>query len=248
MTEDILLYGNTAKYYCLIWLDRYMKEKTGTVTILDLGCGTSLNLVKLMQKYPSIHYIGVEPSAADVRIARENLKNFNAEIFQGQAHEVDLSPADIVISFSVLEHIYDRTEYLSVAKHCMKLDGFFLINYDAGHFVVTSGRWWDPRSDVWLNFWSPFLAKFGWRRHFQAFVEEAAFQDLLDKLGFEVVEEAFFNTDIKGLCSLVPNENRKEFMLKWYEFELTLNSVGIVYEDKLAKHLRTRNFILQHHK
>lgn len=246
MAAEILSYGNTAKLYCLNWLDDFLREKKDPVSILDLGCGGGLNFVPLLKKYPFVHYVGVEPLARDVVTAPKNMKGLNAEIIHGQAHEVKVSPCDIVVSFSVLEHVYDRFEYLSVIKRNMKPRGHCLINYDSGHFVVTSGRWWDPRSDVWLNFLSPILGKFGWRKHYQSFVFEREFRDLVKKLGLSIWDEKFFNTDVKSLCSTIPSENKIDFMLRWLEFELFLNLAGIEYEDRLGKHFRSRNFILQH--
>ena len=138
---SLLTSGNSAKLYCLNWIDRFAAERKGRITILDLGSGVSLNFVNLLKKYPAIHYIGIEPSKQACLEAQEHLKGLNAEIRNSSAYHIHLDEkADIVISFSVLEHVYRRRDYLQLAKDCLKADGYFLINYDSGHFISGKSR------------------------------------------------------------------------------------------------------------
>ena len=76
---ELLTEGNAAKLYCLNWLDRYAASKPDA-TILDLGCGKALNFVKLLQKYPGLRYVGIEPSPAAYELARKNTAGLNATI------------------------------------------------------------------------------------------------------------------------------------------------------------------------
>lgn len=207
-----------------------------------MGCGTALNFANLLRKHPEIYYVGIEPSKGSWRKAQANLEGLNADVINDHAYglykklERDF---EIVVSFSALEHIYKRVEYLHSAKNCLKTDGYFLINYDSGHFL---------HGDVGEHLKSkigPILARFGIERYYQSFVKEKNFIKTIKGLGFEIIESKFFNSHLKGIYKLVPQSKRLKYMQKWLEFELWLNDLGIVYDDSKAKLLGTRNFILR---
>ena len=239
--------GNSAKLYCLNLIEKIVIRQGGSLTLLDLGCGAAANFPKLMEKYPGLHYVGVEPSAADCETARKNLSSFNATIINAPAYGLELEPADIVISFSVLEHVYRRMDYLQTVKRTMKANGLFLINYDSGHFIHP-----DPASilsmgsDRWKNRYGRLMALLGREEYFQAFVQEEEFWLLLDKTELRVLESKFFNTDLKNIYKLVPSDDVEEYMKRWLDFELYLNSMPVRYDDSMAKWFRTRNFVIIH--
>jgi hypothetical protein len=139
----------------------------------------------------------------------------------------------------VLEHVYQRERYLRSAKASLKTGGYFLINYDAGHFKYSTQR------DRAKNVVGPVLARLGVERYYQSFVHEAEFQRMIQAIGFKVVDEKFFNSGLKGIHKLIPPAQDDEYMEKWLDFELWLNEVGIVYDDDKARSFVTRNFILQ---
>ena len=59
------------------------------------------------------------------------------------------------------------------------------------------------------------------------------------------MEDKSFNTELKRLFPLVPQELRAGFMGRWLTFELEINELGIKYHDELASIFRTRNFVLE---
>jgi SAM-dependent methyltransferase len=146
---------------------------------------------------------------------------------------------DLVVSFSVLEHVYQRANYLRSAKECLKPNGYFLINYDAGHFVLGTGR------DRLKNLIGPICARFGVEKYYQAFVREQEFQGIVQSLGMKIIDGKFFNTGLKGVFKVIPASAQNEYMEKWLDFELWLNSIDIPYDDSKARTFVTRNFILQ---
>jgi hypothetical protein len=121
----------------------------------------------------------------------------------------------------------------------MKGDGYFLINYDAGHFMYPSRR------ERITNVIGPILARFGAQQYHQSFVHESEFQGILKKLGLQVIDAKFFNSGLKGIHKIVPKAHENEYMQKWLDFELWLNETGMVYDDSKARSFVTRNFILQ---
>lgn len=241
---DLLTEGNAAKLYCLNWIENYVRGKT-SVTILDLGCGRALNFVKLLQKYPQVRYVGIEPSPLDCEKARQNMAGLNATITNGYAYDVYgklvEEQFDLVVSFSVFEHVYRRLAYLRAAKDCLKPDGFFIINYDAGHFVQPVNL-----KERAKNVIGPIMARLGQERYYQAFVPEADFQRMVAQLDLKVIEARSFNTRLKGIYKLIPTDQRPEYMQKWLEFEDWLNNLHVPYQDEQAHTWFTRNFILKH--
>ena len=242
---NLLTEGNTAKLYCLNWIEQYVASQNRDISILDLGCGSALNFVKLLQKYKNVRYTGIEPSPTACEAARRNLSGLNVTIVNGPAYnlygQIVHQQFDLVVSFSVFEHVYRRLDYLRAAKTCLKPDGYFLINYDAGHFVYPGNL-----RERTKNLIGPILARLGQERYYQAFVPEADFQQMVAQLDFKVIEALNFNTQLKGIYKIIPPEHRADFMEKWLTFEQWLNSLNIPYEDGQARNWVTRNFILSH--
>lgn len=241
---ELLTEGNTAKLYCLNWIDRRAVTKPD-LTILDLGCGQARNFVKLLQTHPQMRYVGIEPSPTDCEAARRNLAGLNATIHNGYAYDVFgklvQEPFDLVVSFSVMEHVYRRVAYLQSVKNCLKPDGYALINYDAGHFVGQLNL-----RERLKNIIGPLLARFGQERYYQSFVREADFQAMVKQVGLKVAEARSFNTHLKGVYKHVPADRRTDFMRRWLELETWLNDLKIPYDDSKAQTWFTRNFVLTH--
>lgn len=235
--------GNSAKLYCIHWIESYVQRTEGKISILDLGCGTARNFVPLMQRYPQqIRYVGFEPSKAACLEAERNLQGLDGRIINADGyavHEMLGETFDLVVSFSVLEHVYQREQYLRSACESLKSGGYFLINYDAGHFVFSTRR------DRIKNVVGPWFARFGVERYYQKFVTEAEFHNIIQALGLKIIDEKYFNTGLKGIHKLVPAAHDAEYMQKWLDFELWLNDTGIIYDDGKARSFVTRNFILQ---
>ena len=100
----LMTVGNSAKLYCLNWIERRVKERDGQLSILDLGCGNAQNFIRLLKLYPQVTYVGIEPSAEACAAARRNLDGRDATIINEWAYNiygrlVD-EQFDSVISFS----------------------------------------------------------------------------------------------------------------------------------------------------
>jgi SAM-dependent methyltransferase len=224
--------GNTAKDYCLQHVAALARVDPELV-VVDLGCGDGLNVEPLLQEYPSIHYLGIDPSERAIRAGRERLAAYDAELQVGRAYDVRLADADVVLSFSVLEHVVERAPYVRSIARNLKRDGVALVNYDAGHFNVGSERWKAPVRRL--------LARAGADAHYQAPVREDEFRALADAAGLHLEEARSFNTHLKELDKLVPD--RQAFAELWLRLELELSD-AVEYRDEYAPFLRTRNAIL----
>jgi SAM-dependent methyltransferase len=230
--------GNTAKLYCLQLIDRAAAAAAGEFRIVDLGCGTGSNFVELLRRRPHVSYIGVEPSRRAAAEARRLLPE--AEIVDAPAYDVRVEPAHAVVSFSVLEHVVDRARYMEAVRANLRPDGRVYLNHDSGHFVADA----DLRERA-KALASQVLARLGSESPYRARVREGEFRSLAADAGLRVVEAKAFNTDLKRLFPLLPEERREAFMERWLAFELELNELGIDYRDELASIFRTRNFVLE---
>ena len=239
---SLLTTGNTAKLYCLNWLEKYLTDHPAPIRILDLGCGEGLNFVKLLQKYAArVSYTGIEPDEKNCQLARENLRGLPATVIKSYGYKLSdklSGEYDFVVSFSVLEHVFRRLAYLKTVKEYLAPAGYFLINYDAGHFVAGRERL--------KNMVGPFLALFGLEKYYQSFVKEEDFCEFIDLVGLKIIDQKFFNTKLKGVAKIISPANSEEFMGKWFNYELWLNSLDIEYVDALAPIFETRNFIIRH--
>jgi SAM-dependent methyltransferase len=226
--------GNTAKDYCLQRVAELARANPHLV-IVDLGCGDGRNVEPFLHEHPRVRYVGIDPSRAAVDAARTRLKPYDAELHVGHAYDVQLADADVVLSFSVLEHVYRRAPYVrSIARNLTRA-GTAFVNYDSGHFNVGSERWKAPVRKA--------LARVGRDERYQAPVREAEFARLAGEAGLRVVEARFFNTHLKELYHRVPDKDR--FARAWLELELKLNEL-VDYRDEYAPVLRTRNVVLRH--
>lgn len=242
---ELLTTGNSAKLYCLNWLEDRLKASAAPLTILDLGAGTAGNFVTLLRHYPTTHYTGVEPSAAACAEARQRLTGLDAAIINAYAYDsvrakLPFPQYDFVVSFSVMEHVYRRLDYLRLIRACLKPGGYALVNYDSGHFQYP-----DLKERV-KNLVGPLLARLGNEAYYQSFVREADFRRMAAQAGLSIVEAKSFNTHLKGVYKHVPEGQRADFMERWLALEEWLNtSAGIDYTDDKAAHWFTRHFILQ---
>jgi SAM-dependent methyltransferase len=237
MRGRLLTRGNTAKLYCLRLIERAVSATEGEFRILDLGCGTGSNFVELLRRYPSVRYVGVEPSRRAAEAARRLLPG--AEILNTRAYGVRVEPVHAVVSFSVLEHVVDRPRYLGTVRENLRPEGRAYLNYDSGHFVADS----DLRERA-KGLASRVLAQVGSESRYRERVRAGEFRALVDRARLSVLEDKLFNTDLKRLFSLVPEERQETFMERWLAFELGLNELGLVYRDELDTVFRTRNVVL----
>jgi SAM-dependent methyltransferase len=235
-----LSHGNSAKLYCLQLIDTAAAQADGEFRVLDLGCGTGSNFVELLRRRPSVRYVGVEPSRPATEQARRALPD--AEILNQTAYGARVEPAHAVVSFSVLEHVVDRARYFETIRANLRPEGRVYLNYDSGHFVADATLIERAKTSA-----SHVLARVGSESRYRARVRDDEFRALVADAGLNILEDKVFNTDVKRLYRLVPEQSRDVFMERWLAFELELNELGLEYRDELASLFRTRNVVLGNH-
>lgn len=113
-----------------------MIKKNPNLSILDLGSGKSLNFENILNKYPDIKYVGLEPNKEEHIYAKEKFKNHkNANFVNGLAYKEEGMPEeyDLVISLSVLEHVKNLEKFLKFSIEKTKNGGKCIHLYDLGH-------------------------------------------------------------------------------------------------------------------
>ncbi len=126
--------------------------------IVDLGSGQSRNFLPLLERFPKLSYVGVEPRKEDADAARVLLSRFpNARIYNQLAYEPlsDEAPFSVCISLSVLEHVKHLERFLKNSVQLTKSGGHIIHRYDLGHALSPSSL--KERLQVFLGNNLPFL-------------------------------------------------------------------------------------------
>lgn len=112
------------------------------IRVLDLGCGTANYVTSLLERFPNIEYVGVEPIESSYNVALKNLSGItNAKVhfqlgYDSVPDEVEDS-FDVVFSLSVLEHIKQLKRFLALSEKYTRSGGLVVHRYDLGHALHT---------------------------------------------------------------------------------------------------------------
>lgn len=139
-----------------IFLEKFEEGiKSGKLkSVCDMGSGTSLSFLPLLEKYPNLVYVGIEPSRSHAEGATKLLKKFkNARIYHANGY----SPVkheywgkfDLVLSLSVLEHVKQLERFLQNSASAARKGGLVVHRWDLGHALYPSSD--KERLQVWLG-------------------------------------------------------------------------------------------------
>ena len=109
---------------------RFIKK---TDSVADLGGGKGDRWVPVLSKFPNLNLIFSEPDKSELRIAKTKIKGKNV-LFFDSAKDIKKDSQDIVYSFAVLEHVWDKQTFFNEIARILKKDGVAYISYDDGHF------------------------------------------------------------------------------------------------------------------
>lgn len=197
-------FGNAAKMRVI---DRIL-AMPGPLTVLDYGAGTGQGWAEVLAARPDIRLLCVEPCAKRRAALRALVPA--AEVV------TDAAQVDVIVSFSVLEHVFDRRAYMANARRWLKPGGAMFLNYDDGHFR-TPGSWLEAAR----NRLAPLLPALGMVRHYQRPVSHAEAQRLID--GFAIRIDRYENLpNLKALAKTATD--RAAFACLWIEAEDRLNA------------------------
>ena len=184
-----------------------------------MGCGDGSKWGWLREGpwHDRIDFVGFDLDRDAVSRAASRFPGWRFFPEPAYAMERHVSQADVVVSFSTLEHVYRRDEFLRSARGIMAPGAVFWLNYDNGHFL--DWREWKR------NWFGPLLARLGQERYFQAPVGQAEIEGLIADAGLVVEEELNFHSAVRKRFHRVFREPAasRHYMDAWLEFELAVN-------------------------
>ncbi len=113
-------------YAFVLKLIRRFSSNHGSQAILEIGTGSGYFMSSCHNLFPDIKLSGIEydPRLLSVTQARAPY----ADCVQGNAEEFNLLPKkfDVIVSFQVIEHLYNPSEMLSRVKEHLNDGGIFI--------------------------------------------------------------------------------------------------------------------------
>ena len=108
-------------------------------TMLDLGCGEGRHIFGLMEKFPDLKCIGLDPHIESLEKAFEGLKflesisNSKTNFLSGSAYSLPFSDDsfDLVVCSEVLEHLHDYKDAIKEINRVLKPGEQFLASVPA---------------------------------------------------------------------------------------------------------------------
>jgi SAM-dependent methyltransferase len=101
--------------------------------VLDVGCGTGVNLTELLaQQFPQSHFTGIDSDATSIAFANGNSRAKNAQYFV-QSDALDLGYFDLVIASEVIEHVEDPMAFLQFLRGRLTSKGCVVLTLPNGH-------------------------------------------------------------------------------------------------------------------
>jgi ubiquinone/menaquinone biosynthesis C-methylase UbiE len=108
-------------------------------TMLDLGCGEGRHIFGLMEKFPDLKCIGLDPHIESLEKAFEGLKflesisNSKTNFLSGSAYSLPFSDDsfDLVVCSEVLEHLHDYKDAIKEINRVLMPGGQFLASVPA---------------------------------------------------------------------------------------------------------------------
>lgn len=130
-------------------LNKFLDRK-GHLEILEIGTGSGFFLDFASENFPNSQFTGLE---YDERLLRETASRApNASLHQGNAESfaLGLNQYDLIVSFQVIEHLYNPGAMLDNVKAHLKPNGIFLVttpNLSGVGARLMKDRWHGYRDD-----------------------------------------------------------------------------------------------------
>jgi predicted TPR repeat methyltransferase len=116
-----------ADYFISAWIPRHIQDITGLdqCEVLDLGCGTGLNIKALCEQREGVHAHGVDVSAKMLEKARASNLYHKLYVHDLTKPLPDISSGsfDLVIAFGLLDYLPDVSTLLSECHRVLKSGG-----------------------------------------------------------------------------------------------------------------------------
>jgi SAM-dependent methyltransferase len=124
------------------------------IRVLELGCGTAVYVPAMIEKYSNLEYVGIEPIDSSFQKAKKILANtprtkISSQLGYDAIEGLEDASFDVVISFSVLEHVKQLDKFMQLSSRYVKKGGIMVHRYDLGHALYPTT--FKERLHVWLG-------------------------------------------------------------------------------------------------
>lgn len=206
-------YGNAAKMRIV----ERLAATDAPLTVFDFGAGRGAGWAETLKLCPNITLVCYEPHGPSVAALRQAVPA--ATIHDGDPSAIT-QPVDVIVSFSVFEHVWDRKSYLAHAARMLKPEGRFFLNYDDGHFREPGSMLAAARNAV-----APVLPRVGLTGQFQATVRKPDADRMIAAAGLVAEGDRYENLEsMKALAKTIPADRRADFAAMWLDLEDRLNA------------------------
>ena len=101
--------------------------------VLDVGCGTGVNLTELLaQQFSQSHFTGIDSDATSIAFAKSNCKAKNVQ-YLIQSDALDLGHFDLVIASEVIEHVEDPFAFIQFLRSRLTSTGCVVLTLPNGY-------------------------------------------------------------------------------------------------------------------
>ena len=137
---------NSKEYFFNEVIQEAIKGTSRTIQILELGCGTAKYVPAMIEKYPQLEYFGIEPIKASFDKAQQILNDIprtkvTFQLGYDSIDGIEDASFDVVISFSVLEHVKQLGRFMDLSARYVKQGGLMVHRYDLGHALYHCPLW-----------------------------------------------------------------------------------------------------------
>ena len=138
--------------------------------MIEIGAYTGVFLEIMRDK--GWECIGIEPSRWAVDICKSKNLDIRSGTFEIISSEVNLEPANLVVSWDVLEHVVSPRDFLFNVEKVVKPGGIFILSTldRTNFFARLTGKNWPWIVNMHLHYF-----------------DQAIIKDLADKFGFELL-------------------------------------------------------------
>lgn len=256
--EKLYWIGNIAKTRII---SEILRDNPGPqrVDVFDYGCGDGGDWPRILADHPHIVLSGYEPYGPMAETARRRLYGLNARILSDAEFATLNDSADIVVSFSVFEHVIARPEFLAHARRILRPDGLFYLNYDDGHFryvlnLAEPRLWIVAVRSALLTLISGVTGRLNRVERYQRRVLASEASKLIYDAGLRMQRCDYHNVEsLKELAKTIPDEQAQEFSASWLAFEIELNRKFLFYghprfgdDANLWRVTTSRTLLLRH--
>jgi SAM-dependent methyltransferase len=199
------------------------------VTVLDYGAGTGGYWPDFLRANPNVRLIAYEPHAPYAAELKRALADFDVEVYTDASEEME-TRADVVLTFSVFEHVYDRHAYLRTIQRCLADDGVAYLNYDDGHFrldvdLARPATLRPALRELARNVLAPVWPKVGMTWRYQTRVARDQVDKMVTDAGLRIRNDRYENlADMKALAKTLQQPDLSAFLRYWVALEDALNA------------------------